>query len=272
MAATLPRFLLPRGGVSLSLYNNTIFRYQVRSLQAGPSCRYASNAAPPPKHTLLEKPSKFNPPSHPARRNRPPPKRYSGPPLSAPEIEAQKTKQYPHMMPPEGSVMYKFLTSRAIHVWISLGVLTSLAIFTFTTNFKRTSPFAHLLPASGTFLPHPITYISQCIEVYRMHTAHIAAITAEKRKKKVDDVQKRAQYRKAHGLDTDQGLGGWTAKGDEGSLGQVPKTDGAVGMEAASVTAAGTGEGNHSSGAKEDTYVNWEGKKKPIKRWLGIWT
>jgi len=39
------------------------------------------------------------------------------------------------------------------------------------------------------------------IEVLRLHTAHVTAETMERRKHKVEDVAKRAAYRKAHGLD-----------------------------------------------------------------------
>ena len=41
-----------------------------------------------------------------------------GPELSERERTVQKTKQYPHMFPPEGTFMYWFLTNRNIHAWI----------------------------------------------------------------------------------------------------------------------------------------------------------
>lgn len=31
-----------------------------------------------------------------------------------------KTKRYPNMMPPEGSFMWRFLTDRRLHMWITL--------------------------------------------------------------------------------------------------------------------------------------------------------
>jgi hypothetical protein len=40
--------------------------------------------------------------------------------LTAEELEAQKTKQYPNMMPPEDSFKYKILTSRGFHLWFSM--------------------------------------------------------------------------------------------------------------------------------------------------------
>ena len=80
----------------------------------------SSSSKPAPKGRLLEKPTRFNPPSHPARlprRNRQPAFTV---PLSAKEKEQQKTKQYPHMMPPEGTFFHWFLTNRTIHVWITM--------------------------------------------------------------------------------------------------------------------------------------------------------
>lgn len=75
-----------------------------------------------------------------------------------------------------------------------------------------------------------------------MHVAHTSAETAERRRQKVDDVAKRAQYRRAHGLDKNEGLGGWTAK-----------------------------ENAPAAAAEVEGYVDFEGKRKPIKKWLGIW-
>lgn len=77
----------------------------------------------PIKARVLEQPDKFRPPSHAskrtARKNT-----YPGPPLSDNEKTAQKSKQYPHMMPPSGTFMHWFLTSRLLHTWISLVRLT----------------------------------------------------------------------------------------------------------------------------------------------------
>ena len=104
-----------------------------------------------------------------------------------------------------------------------------------------------------------------------MHTVHISAVTAERRKKKVEDVQKRAQYRKAHGLDQNQGLGGWTAKTDEEMLGPALKTDGAVGLNVGAGSEVGLSRAIDEGAAQDNVYVDWEGRKKPIKKWLGIW-
>jgi hypothetical protein len=71
------------------------------------------------KPLVLEKPSKFTPPSHPARLRKEGP-RYPGPQLSDEEIARQKSTKYPNMMPPEGSFMHWFMNNKSIHMWITL--------------------------------------------------------------------------------------------------------------------------------------------------------
>lgn len=148
--------------------------------------------------------------------------------------------------------------------------LFSLAFYTFISNFHRTSPFTHLLPPAKAFPSHPLDWISQYIEVYKLHTARISEETAEKRRKKVEDVQKRGHYRKAHGLDKEQGWGGWTAKSDDELLGPALRTDEAIGNKvprpSSAVAVAPT-----ASDREEAVYVDWEGRKKPVKKWFGIW-
>lgn len=103
------RLAVPRAGFSLH-------SRQLQHLRILPAVRHASTDKPtPPKPRVLEKPDKFRPPSHPARlRSKP---RYTyGPDLTP----TQRTRRYPHMMPPEGTFMHWFLTNRVIHLWISL--------------------------------------------------------------------------------------------------------------------------------------------------------
>jgi len=125
-----------------------------------------------------------------------------------------------------------------------------MASIVWTTNFKRDSPFADMLPAWGDTFFHPIQSTKQFFEVVRLNTEYTGIQTAERRKKRVDDVGKRAQYRKAHGLDQDEGIGGWTAKTDEESLGpSIVVGDGSVAVE---------------------QQVERQ-KRPPVKKWLGIW-
>ena len=150
--------------------------------------------------------------------------------------------------------------------------LSALAGFTFVANFHRTTPFTDLLPSADYFYAHPLDFLSTYLSVYRMHTAYISEETAKRRKQKVDDVQKRALYRKAHGLDKEQGLGGWTVKGEDEMMGPALATDGAVGRELnpESAEAMGNGKEAHTA-AGEGVYTDFEGRKRPIKKWLGIW-
>lgn len=94
------------------------------------------------------------------------------------------------------------------------GTLASLAIFVATENFKSNTPFADMLPERSDYWEHPIVSLHTVYDVWRLTQLHNSAIVAEKRKKNVDDVVKRAEYRKAHGLEKEGGFGSWTAKED----------------------------------------------------------
>ena len=87
-----------------------------------------------------------------------------------------------------------------------------------------------------------------------MHTAHTTAEAAERRKHKLEEVQKRKAYRVAHGLEKadSQGM-------ELGSVGAVAVGGSAEGKE-------GNGDGN------DGEFVEFEGRsKRPVRKWLGIW-
>ncbi|KAI0096563.1 hypothetical protein F4814DRAFT_453815 [Daldinia grandis] len=172
----------------------------------------------PSKPIVLEKPERFNPPSHGARLPRSTPKHYGGPMTDA-ELQAQSAKAYPGLPPPENTWTHWFIHSRGIHLFITLGTLTSLAIYTFIANFNAKSPFADLIPPISELPRHPFQYVGVVIDVMRMHEEHQSALTAEKRRRKVDDVAKRNEYRKAHGMGPTQGF--W-ASGDSNSSSSKP--------------------------------------------------
>lgn len=125
LSSSIPRFLLPqRGAIWRTRFTTpatTIVRTSVRQASKNKSKPKASNAKPeaPPGVIVLEKPAKFNPPSHGSRRPKPAP-RYPGPRLSDEEKAMQATKKYPHMMPAEGTFMHWFINNRSIHVYITL--------------------------------------------------------------------------------------------------------------------------------------------------------
>ncbi|MCJ1313083.1 hypothetical protein MMC25_006760 [Agyrium rufum] len=251
---------------------------------------------PPNRIPVLEKPERFNPPSHGRRIPGRHTSRHYEPPLSQAQAEAQKTKKYPNSMPPPGSFMHWFLTTRSIHVWIIMSTLTSLALFTFITDFKRSTPYADLLP-QYSFYSAPIEFLKQWGHVYKMHTEYISAETAARRQKKIEDVKKRGRYRKAHGLDKQEGFGGWMAKLDDDEEEQEAAAAGGVVVGDAGVE----GKGKETLGVEDVVRGDVRGRKvvaepvsvgtlgadgqallagtedvqerrrAPPKRWLGIW-
>ncbi len=78
----------------------------------------------------------------------------------------------------------------------------------------------------------------------------------------MEDVQKRGEYRKKHGLEH-EGIGGWTAKTNEQDLGPAIET----GIVGAKDAVAGV-ECVEDGGEVEQQI---QAPKKPLKKWLGIW-
>lgn len=125
MASTsIPRFLLPRG------ISNTTRQYMLsqyhrsnRSLaliQTRNANTRASDYKLPPggKPIVLEPPDKFRPPSHPAKRPR---RQRTYNYAATPDEKAkQKLRRYPHLFPTAGTRMHWFLTTRWIHIVISM--------------------------------------------------------------------------------------------------------------------------------------------------------
>lgn len=158
-------------------------------------------------------------------------------------------------------------------------ILISLAFFTWLNNFLANTPYLDQLPPNNMFFSHPIAFLSRYAEVYNLHSQYISMQTAEYRRNKVDDVRKRAEYRKAHGLNEAEGVfGGWSARDDKSGEQGVKQTEaevlGAVGnempvaKESQSVAAAAAAVDKEGA---EEMYTDFEGRRKPIKKWLGIW-
>lgn len=92
--------------------NGTIYKYASSSSSK-------KKAAAKSHKRVLEKPARFNPPSHSSQRipgHRPLPL----PDLTPEQEKERQNKTYPGMRFHEGSVMHWFLTTRWIHVWITL--------------------------------------------------------------------------------------------------------------------------------------------------------
>ena len=117
MSTPIPRFLLPRGYMLPYAQSARSVKPSQVAHRTLPACRNASASTSKPR--VLEKPTKFNPPSHGKRLKQQIPRQF-GPQLTVEQKSEQQTKKYPKMMPPPGTFMYWFLTSRGIHTFISL--------------------------------------------------------------------------------------------------------------------------------------------------------
>ncbi|KAI1817129.1 hypothetical protein GGS20DRAFT_101715 [Poronia punctata] len=209
----------------------------------------------PSKPIVLEKPARFNPPSHGSRLPRSTPRHYGGP-MTTEEVQAQARKSYPGLPPPPNTWSHWFIHSRGVHTFITLGTLTSLAAYVWVQNFKAKSPYMDMIPDISEFPRHPFQYIGTCLEVLRMTEEHESAQTAEKRRRRVEDVGKRNEYRKAHGMEpANKGIFGARAEVAE----DVAETPGAA--SAAAVVDSSTPEPNVPAEATE-------GRQK--KKFLGI--
>lgn len=240
--------------------------------------------ADPSKPIVLEKPEKFNPPSHGARLPRSTPKHYGGA-LGAEELTAQKNKEYPGLPPPPNTWSHWFIHNKHIHMFITLvssriqahsqapvvqwttpvhtifqGALMSLGAYTFAARFNANSPFAEMIPPIGELPKQPINYIRTCVEVLKLHEEHESAQTAEKRRRRIEDVQKRNEYRKAHGLPIANGIESWTGTG---AAAKPAEEEGAV--VAAIPASAASSAVLDATSTSEQTDV--DGKRK---KFLGI--
>lgn len=133
-----------------------------------------------------------------------------------------------------------------------------------------TNPYYDLLPPGSEFFRHPFATTKQYVEVFKLHTQHISQETAARRQSQNDDVQKRKEYRKAHGIRGPQlpfGLGSDPQPAPAKMVGEIG--------EAQTVREDEVGPASDvvGMGAKEpeQVYTDFEGKKRPVKKWLGIW-
>jgi hypothetical protein len=123
-----------------------------------------------------------------------------------------------------------------------------------------------MLPSWSSFFSHPIDSTQMFFEVVKINADYTTEQTKERRKRKVEDVAKRAAYRKAHGFDADESFGGWTAKSDDQLLGPgIPTGNPNEVGEVVNQGVAGSGE--DTSQAQEPVVR----ERRPVKKWLGIW-
>ncbi|KAJ4326833.1 hypothetical protein N0V84_002756 [Fusarium piperis] len=239
--AIIPRFLLPLQGplwrgISIPLSQNSI------------RIRFASSSTEKP--IVLEKPARFNPPSHGSRAKRNHVPKHYGPDLTAAEIAAQNTKNYPGMMAPEGTWAHFFWHSRLLHTLITMGTLFALGVFTFFMNYAYNSPYKDLVPPISDLWTHPIHFFVAWKNVILLHEKDKADKAVEHRTRHLDDVAKRRYFMKMHGIEAKDPVSIVFGKGEGKSEDE---------LEAAAM-------GREPPQKIEDEKKSEEAKKK----WLGI--
>lgn len=238
--AIIPRFLLPLQGplwrgISIPLSQNSI------------RIRFASSSTEKP--IVLEKPARFNPPSHGSRAKRNHVPKHYGPDLTAAEIAAQNTKNYPGMMAPEGTWAHFFWHSRLLHTFITMGTLFALGVFTFFMNYAYNSPYKDLVPPISDLWTHPIHFFVAWKNVIMLHEKDKAEKAVEHRTRHLDDVAKRRYFMKMHGIETKDPVSIVFGKGEEKSEDE---------LEAAAM------------GREPPQKIEEEKKPEEKKKWLGI--
>lgn len=120
-AFTIPRFLLPQSGL---IWRRANLGNRLRDSEVL-IVRYASSSVAKDakgKPIVLEKPERFNPPSHGARlprKGRPQQQHYGGA-LSDDDVAAQRKKDYPGLPPPPNTWAHWFWNSRLLHMSITM--------------------------------------------------------------------------------------------------------------------------------------------------------
>ena len=109
-----------------------------------------------------------------------------------------------------------------------------------------------------------------------MHVSYISAQTAERRRAKMEDVTKRSEYRKVHGIGQEEGVfGNWTAKSEREVMGPAFREGEGQGVgqavavrDASPVAVPATAAG----GEAQEGFLDFDGKQQPAsKKWFGIW-
>ncbi|KAG0637300.1 hypothetical protein HOY80DRAFT_889904 [Tuber brumale] len=103
-------------------------------------------------------------------------------------------------MPPPNTWLHYFLTSRSLHFYISISVLLVLGAWASVTNFLRTTERGREVEGELSW-SQPLDSVKRFLEAYRLHAHERSLLVAEIRRRKVEDVDKRGVYRRAHGLE-----------------------------------------------------------------------
>lgn len=171
--------------------------------------------------------------------------------------------------------MHKFLTNKMLHVYISLGVLFMFAGWAFLLDFWSKNKYPELLPAKALFFSHPIQYLRQYGRVYRMHVEALSAETAEVRRRSGDDVRRRKEYLRHHGMEEESVLARWGFGVEETPREkrqrEIDETLARKAVEGAGGVVPQQKMGVDRERGDEEGYRDFDGEKRRVKKWFGIW-
>jgi len=150
-------------------------------------------------------------------------------------------------------------------------------------SFLTTTPYRDQLPAGSDFFNRPFSALGQFTDVYKRHVAYETELVASKRRKKLEDAQKRKEFLKEHGVEPGFLTGTWmdkfgTVEGDEAKAKREGKEGGVVDADLQSPVAMQAIGGDAVGVVRVDENNGMEPQEQPprtekrkVKKWLGIW-
>lgn len=145
-------------------------------------------------------------------------------------------------------------------------------------DFHSKNQYKDLVPPGSLFWSHPFQYISQYAQVYKMHKQAETAENMRKKQRKQDEVRKRTEYMRAHGIEHEGPYGMGTVEGDE----YRKKMDEEraeekehwdfqerAREEMASKLRAQRAQEQDLYGGEE--IRGFDGERRKVKKWFGIW-
>lgn len=170
--------------------------------------------------------------------------------------------------------MSSLLSIWLITNWIIQSILVTLALSTFYMDFHSKNKYKELVPPTSLFWSHPFEYISQYAQVYKMHKQAETAENLMKKQRKQDEVRKRREYMRAHGIEHEGPYGMGTVEGDE--YRQKMEEERAhfsmeeqVREQKADELRAQRAQEQDLLGA--DEIRGFGGETRKVKKWFGIW-
>ena len=122
--------------------------------------------------------------------------------------------------------------------------LTVLAGWAWGMSFLQTTIYRDQLPSWSDLFTRPFSSVIQFVQVYKLHVAHESEVVAQKRRRKLEDVEKRKEFLREHGVEPGFLTGSWmdrfgTVEGDRAKELEVAKQDADAHMHSAAAIEAG---------------------------------